>query len=629
MGEYLHRLPLHLLRNRWAAFAHDLMWVPVTLWLAYSIRFNFEPLSPSLLTMYVSAAAMAVVVQGATFYLFGLYRGMWRFASIPDLVRILQAVFVGAGASFLALFLLNRLDGVPRSVLLLYPLLLIGALTGPRLMYRWFKDHSFLAKRSSDKRALIIGAGKAGEMLVRDLVQGATYQTVGFVDDDPDKLGREIHGIRVLGKISDLEHLAIDRAVDTVIIAMPSAASPLMRRIVETCTSLGIHCTTLPSLAELADGKVEISRLREVDIEDLLGRETIDLDNQDVNRFLSDKRVLVTGAGGSIGSELCRQVAEFGPAELIMLDNGEFNLYQIEQEMEQHNCSICVAVLGDVRDKAFMRTLFERYRPEVVLHAAAYKHVPLVEANAAEGVKTNILGTQIVADLAQEYMADKFVLVSTDKAVNPTNVMGATKRAAEIYCQSLSSISSTSFITTRFGNVLGSAGSVVPLFRKQIAAGGPVTVTHPDITRYFMTIPEAVSLILQAAAMGTGGEIFVLDMGQPVKIVDLAEQMIKLSGYEPNVDIMIDFVGLRPGEKLHEELFHNLESLMGTRHPKIMLAEARNIDRDAYNQQLQSLVEAIGKNENTALLTALKNIVPEYAMMGSDNSEVITSSSLH
>ena len=621
--------PLRLVRSRWAALMHDLFWVPVSLWLAYLVRFNFESFSLESFSQFKLAASVAFFVQGFAFYFFGLYRGMWRFASIPDLVRILQAVVVGTGVTFFSLFLMSRLEGVPRSVLLLYPLLLTGALTGPRLMYRWIKDHSFFVKRRGDKRALIIGAGKAGELLVRDLVNGACYQTVGFVDDDPEKLGREIHGVRVLGALNDLEHITADRAIDDVIIAMPSAPSIIMRRIVDVCTKLGVHCSTLPNLAELANGNVGISRLREIEIEDLLGREAIDLDNQDIKTFLFGKRVLITGAGGSIGSELCRQVVEFQPAQLVMLDNGEYNLYKIEQEMVQHEHPECKAVLADVRDYAYMRMLFEMYKPEVVLHAAAYKHVPLVEVNASEGVKTNILGTKIVADLSHEFAADKFVLVSTDKAVNPTNVMGATKRAAEIYCQSMSANSRTAYITTRFGNVLGSAGSVVPLFRRQIAAGGPVTVTHPEITRYFMTIPEAVSLILQAAAMGTGGEIFVLDMGQPIKIVDLAEQMIRLSGFEPDVDIAIDFVGLRPGEKLHEELFHSLENLMGTRHPKILLAEARTIDRDAYNLQLQQLKDTIDNHGDHGVLLALKAIVPEFSSLGVENTNMSGKESLH
>lgn len=607
-------MPMSVLRNRWAAYVHDLLWVPAALWLAYWTRFNFESLPLFAYEGYWPSVSTALVVQGAVFFMFGLYRGMWRFASIPDLMRILQAVLVGTAATFIALFLLNRLQGVPRSVMLLYPLFLVAALSGPRLLYRWLKDHSFLAIRGGGKRALIVGAGRAGEMLVRDLIKDTSYQPVGFLDDDPVKSGRDIHGVRVVGALAELERQMEERAVDVVLIAMPSASASVMRRIVSACVARNIPCVTLPSLTELADGRVEVSRLREVRIDDLLGRAPIRLDDLDVQAFVGGRRVLVTGAGGSIGSELCRQVLGYGPAQLVMLDNGEFNLYRIEQEMRANDTrQACVALLGDVRDAGSMRRVFEQFRPQVVLHAAAYKHVPLVEDNVAEGVRTNVFGTQLIADLALEFGAEKFVLVSTDKAVNPTNVMGATKRAAEIYCQSLAAAGKTAFITTRFGNVLGSAGSVVPLFQRQIAAGGPVTVTHPEISRYFMTIPEAVSLILQAAAMGEGGEIYVLDMGEPMRIVDLAEQMIRLSGHEPGRDIEIRFIGLRPGEKLHEELFHTQENLMGTRHPKILLAEARGIDRSVLLEQLQKLADACAVYEAAPLRHTLKLIVPEFS----------------
>lgn len=610
----MKKSPLSLLRTRWAAYVHDLLWVPIALTLAYWVRFNFESLPASMFDGYWLTLSIALVVQSAIFFAFGLYRGMWRFASIPDLMRILQAVLVGTVVIFACLFLLNRLHGVPRTVILLYPVFLVAGLTGPRLMYRWFKDHGLMSIRSSGKRALLIGAGRAGEMLVRDLIKDAAYQPLGFLDDDPAKFGREVHGVRVIGVLSELEQCIGENAVEIVLIAMPTAPASVMRRIVNTCVESGVPCVTLPSISELADGRVEVSRLREVSIEDLLGRAAIQLNDDGVIGFIGGKRVLVTGAGGSIGSELCRQVYGYGPQKLVMLDHGEFNLYQIEQEMRAH-CSgeRCVALLGDVRDEAAMRRIFEQHHPEIVLHAAAYKHVPLVEDNPVEGVKTNVFGTRVIADLALEFGVEKFVLVSTDKAVNPTNVMGASKRAAEIYCQANAGVGRTAFITTRFGNVLGSAGSVVPLFRRQIAAGGPVTVTHPDITRYFMTIPEAVSLILQAAAMGTGGEIFVLDMGEPVRIVDLAEQMIRLSGHEPGRDIEIRFIGLRPGEKLYEELFHKQESLMGTQHPKILLAEARVIDRGMLQKHLQHLLAACNSFDADLLRHLVKEIVPEFS----------------
>jgi len=402
-----------------------------------------------------------------------------------------------------------------------------------------------------------------------------------------------------------------------VLLAIPSAPHQLVRRISEQCREMDVPCRVLPSIAEMADGRVTVSQLREVTIEDVLGRDSVTLDDVAIAEFIAGKCILVTGAGGSIGSELCRQIRRAGASRLVMLDHSEFNLYNIEQELREGVGAMavdsCVPLLGDVRDTTRMRWVFEAYRPQVVFHAAAYKHVPLVEENPAEGARTNLVGTSQVADLAVEYGVGKMVLVSTDKAVNPTNVMGATKRAAEIYCQNLAERSpGTAFITTRFGNVLGSAGSVVPKFRKQIAEGGPVTVTHPDMTRYFMTIPEAVSLILQAGAMGQGGEIFVLDMGEPVRIVDLAEQMIRLSGYEPGVDIAIQFTGLRPGEKMYEELFHDAEPLQPTSHEKIMLAHSRQVEWDGFTRDLGLLGEACTRRELGEVRRLLKVLVPEY-----------------
>lgn len=600
--------------KRFLAIVHDTLWVPVALVLAYLVRFNLEGIPEAHLTQLRTVLLVAIPVQLTCFWLFGLYRGIWRFASIPDLVRILKAVFWGVAATFLLLFLINRLEGIPRSVLLLYPILLTMGLTGPRLVYRWLRDHRFsLSRNRNIQRALILGAGEAGAMLVRDLRRQGTYEPVGILDDDPDKQGRDIHGVRVRGAVSELEHYLKKLDPDVVLIAMPSASNRLMRRILDECSQTQVRCVTLPSLSELADGQISVARLREISIDDLLGRDSVILDDAGLHAFLSGKRVLVTGAGGSIGSELCRQVSRYAPEQLIMLDHAEFNLYSIDLEMQKLMANDRLSVvLGDVRDESGLRQVFEQYRPEIVLHAAAYKHVPLVEQNPAEGIKTNIFGTRQVADLAVEFGVEKFLLVSTDKAVNPTNVMGASKRTAEIYCQARNDHAVTAFITTRFGNVLGSAGSVVPLFQKQIEKGGPVTVTHPEITRFFMTIPEAVSLILQAAAMGQGGEIFVLDMGEPVKIIELARQMIRLSGHEPDADIEIRYIGLRPGEKLHEELFHGAEDLVGTSHPKIMQARARDIDWARFQEELAVLATACRGQDTTTILHILRRIVPEF-----------------
>jgi len=602
-------------RNRWAVLMHDLLWVPAAMFLAYWLRFNMSGIPATSQSGMAWLIAVALPVQAVSFGLFGLYRGIWHFASVPDLIRILKSVAVGAAVTFGLMFIFQRLAGIPRSVLLLYPLFLTLGLATPRLCYRWWKDRS-LHLAGSGQRALVIGAGGAGELLLRDLLKNHAYLPVGILDDDAEKQGKEIHGIRVLAGLNDVPGQIQAMAADVVLLAIPSASRRLIRRVTGDCQRAGIPCRTLPSLAEMADGRVEVARLREVAIEDLLGREPVAINSDALSAFLRGKRVLVTGAGGSIGSELCRQIVRMTPVQLIMLDHAEFNLYRIEQELCAANRDICVPLLGDVRDAARMRWLFEQLRPEVVFHAAAYKHVPLVEENPAEGVKTNVLGTGAVADLAVEFRIGKFVLVSTDKAVNPANVMGATKRAAEMYCQNLDERSpQTAFITTRFGNVLGSAGSVVPKFRRQIAAGGPVTVTHPEMTRYFMTIPEAVSLILQAGAMGRGGEIFVLDMGEPVKILDLAEQMIRLSGLVPDEDIAIEFIGLRPGEKLYEELFHEAEHLHGTAHPKLMLAEAREIAWPVLVEQLDQLRDACVRRDVDLVRHTLKAIVPEFQSM--------------
>lgn len=604
---------LYPMRNRWSAFAHDLFWIPASLFIAYWLRFDLGEIPEIHAQSLWLLLAIAVPVQALAFWLFSLYRGIWRFASVPDLIRILKAVWIGAGITFLVDFLLVRLADVPRSILILYPVLLTMGLTGPRLIYRWLKDRRFQLTREDCQRALILGAGRAGELLARDLLHDKRFELIAFLDDAPKNLGRELHGIRVKGRVADLAvHLEL-LAIDVVLVAMRSVGRDLMRRIVDTCNAHDVHCVTLSSLDELPDSQIGIAQLREIRIEDLLGRDVVSLENRRVQRLLEGKRVLVTGAGGSIGSELCRQVSQHAAARLLLLDNGEHNLYRIEHEMAaKHPRESLQAVLGDVRDPVRMESVFDAFRPQIVLHAAAYKHVPLVEHNPVEGIKTNVFGTRVVADLAIKYGAEKFLLVSTDKAVNPTNVMGASKRVAEVYCQSMNDRGSTAFITTRFGNVLDSAGSVVPLFRRQIEAGGPVTVTDPEVSRFFMTIAEAVSLILQAAAMGKGGEVFVLEMGQPVKILDLANEMIRLAGRVPEQDIAIEFIGMRPGEKLHEELFHQSENLLGTSHPKILLAQARESDWQAVQRDLDQLAETCATREEGAIRALLQRMLPEY-----------------
>ncbi|WP_241697594.1 nucleoside-diphosphate sugar epimerase/dehydratase [Mariprofundus sp. NF] len=600
---------------------HDLLWIPLAIWFAFWLRFNLDVIPFEYIKSLQLLIVIALPVHAVAFWFLGLYRGVWRFASLPDLVRIFKAVLLAALVSFVVMFIWQRLESLPRSVLVLYPAILAFGLAAPRLLYRWIKDRHLNFRSYGRKRALIVGAEQAGELLVRDLLKSGPYEPIGFLDDGDRRQGQEIHGVRVIGTLEDLGLAIGQRDIEVVLLALPSASHQLIKSVVEQCQAQGVTCRILPSVADLADGKVEVSRLRQVQIEDLLGRKSVELDHSGIHQLLTGRSVLVTGAGGSIGSELCRQVVRLQPAQLILLDHGEFNLYSIEQEIRSLLASETrlYALLGDIRDVSRMSWVFEEFKPDVVFNAAAYKHVPLVEENPAEGVKTNVFGTCSIADLAVQFGVEKFVQVSTDKAVNPTNVMGATKRTAEIYCQNLNlRADHTAFITTRFGNVLASAGSVVPLFRKQIEAGGPVTVTHPDITRYFMTIPEAASLILQAGSMGEGGEIFVLDMGEPVKIVDLAEQMIRLTGLEPGRDIEISFTGLRPGEKLYEELFHESEHLSATTHPKIMLSGSRVVAWDEMKVVMDELRSACGKRDVQLIYDGLQQLVPEADFTAAD-----------
>jgi FlaA1/EpsC-like NDP-sugar epimerase len=604
---------LRRLRHRAAAFTHDLLWVPVAWGGAYWLRFNLEAIPPEYRASALQLLPVVVAVQGVVFWWLGLYRGVWRFASLPDMLRIGKAVLAGTVLIAVAALLLTRAQDVPRSVFVLYAGLLGISLSLPRLAYRWFKDrHLYL---SSAQRALIVGAGHAGETLVRDLKRTAVwgYLPIGFVDDDPRKRGREVHGVRVHGTVDALPRLAKRLEADVLLIATPSATAAEMRRIVDACEASGVPFRTLPRLADVLKGQTLVQGLREVSIEDLLGRDPVTLDWDAIRAGIAGKRVMVTGGGGSIGSELCRQIARLGPQALVVFENSEFNLFRIERELRQRFPEVTVqARLGDVCDPGAVRHAFSLDQPEITFHAAAYKHVPMLQSQAREAVRSNVLGTRNVALAAAGLGCEAFVLISTDKAVNPTNVMGASKRVAEIVCQNLSRHVRTRFITVRFGNVLDSAGSVVPLFREQIKAGGPVTVTHPDITRYFMTIPEATQLILQAAAAGEGGEIFVLDMGEPVRITYLAEQMIRLSGKRPGVDIPIVYTGLRPGEKLYEELFHQEEHLSPTGHDKLLLARYREVDHDTLERALVGLEDACGMYDEERICELLRTLVPEF-----------------
>jgi FlaA1/EpsC-like NDP-sugar epimerase len=600
------------LRHRLAAVVHDLVMIPVA-WLgAYLLRFNLGSISKEYLDAALVSLPVILVIQGTAFWYFGLYRGVWRFASLPDLVRIVKAVGVGVVVGALGLFLLTRMDHVPRSIFPLYGLLLLVLLGGPRLIYRWFTDHRLYTR--SGKRVLIVGAGGAGEMVVREMLRDPerTYDPMGFIDDDRAKKGRDIQGVRVYGTCDIIPEVVRNLDIEVVQIAVPSATATQMRHIVEACETAGVPFQTLPPMAQIVSGKPMLNELREVSIEDLLGRDPVSLDWSAIKSGIEGKSVLISGGGGSIGSELCRQVARLKPAALVVLEQSEFNYYQIDRELTEGYPGLSfTGYLGDVTDELAVNHLLSKHRPDVVLHAAAYKHVPILESHIREAVNNNVRGTRIMAMAADRHGCEVFVLISTDKAVNPANVMGATKRAAEIFCQNFNQRSKTRFITVRFGNVLGSAGSVVPLFTEQIRAGGPVTVTHPRMMRYFMTISEACQLILQASVMGRGGEIFVLDMGQRVSITYLAEQMIRLSGREPEKDIRIVYTGLRAGEKLFEELFHENERVSTTQHEKILLVNHRSLEWGLLEKTYAEIDRGCEQYAVETIMKGILRLVPE------------------
>ena len=600
------------------AFAHDLVVAGAAWCAAFWLRLNLEVPEPYFSAMLASLL-WVVPLQAAVFWMFGLYRGIWRYASVADVQRIAIAVVVSAMAVAMVLTLLGRPTGVPRSVMILDPLLLAMAMGGSRMLYRIWRERR-QARAGAARSVYVLGAGDAAAGLIKELARSGEWRVTALFDDDTNRRGRSIHGIRVLGPL--------DLLVDTLplvpathaIIAMPSASHQDRKRAASLATAAGLQVLTVPSFEDLVSGRVTVSQIRAVELDDLLGRDPVVLDGDGLKGWIAGQVVLITGAGGSIGSELCRQIARFDPRLLVMVESSEFALYQIEQEFSAAGSGRVpiAAIAGDVRSAVRMAQVMRQHRPSVVLHAAAYKHVPLMETgNCAEAVLNNVGGTWTVARAAIDAGVEKFVLISTDKAVNPTNVMGATKRLAEIVCERLQETTAgTRFVMVRFGNVLGSAGSVIPRFRDQIAAGGPVTVTHPEITRFFMSIPEAAQLVLQAGLMGRGGEIFVLDMGEPVRIADLARSMIRLSGFAED-EIRIVYSGLRPGEKLFEELLADEEHTLTTPHPKLRIAQARQAP-EGFLDQLGAWLEALraGASDDAEVKQRLAVFVPEYSPQG-------------
>ncbi|QDX82948.1 polysaccharide biosynthesis protein [Denitratisoma sp. DHT3] len=596
------------------AMTYDLA-AAVLAWMsAYGLAYDFSIPINQVPTMLLDLA-WVLPLEGAIFMYFGLYRGIWRFASIPDLRRIMLASGTAALAVPALLWLQGRLANLPAGISVLNPILLVILMGGSRFLYRAWKDGDLLTPRPPDATpVLVMGAGEVAVTLLRALTQNIRWQVLGLLSDDGSKLGRQIHGTTVLGRLDQVAAQASRLGVGHVIVAIPGDNSDARRRAIELAVDAGLNVMTIPALTDVLAGKVSVSEVRHVDLEDVLGRAPVQLDSPGLHGLLENRTVLVTGAGGSIGAELARQVARFDPGRLVFHELSEFALYMIEQEFSVAYPRLPIAcVVGDTKDEIALRHVMARHRPEVVFHAAAYKHVPLMEGeNAWAAVKNNVLGTLGAARAAMSQGVGKFVLVSTDKAINPTSVMGASKRLAERVCQALQHQGghTTRFVTVRFGNVLGSSGSVIPKFREQIARGGPVTVTHPEIVRYFMLIPEAAQLVLQAALMGGGGETFVLDMGAPIKIVDLARDMIRLSGFSER-EIPIEFTGLRPGEKLYEELLADGGTTLPTHHAKLRINKENGTPGADWLRGVEEWLAAPTRTEYE-VKAGLRGWVPEY-----------------
>ena len=619
-------------RNFFLMLGLDAFLLAAAWYMAHLVRFDFS-VPPEWLHTCLRTLPLVLGVKVLVFFFLDLYRGMWRYTSTADLLNIIKAATVSSLMIIAVVMLKTRFVGFSRSIFIIDWCLTILFIAGCRLAIRLFFDllkenepwwsaasklfSPFKRRRSDSKNLLIIGAGDCGEKIYREIRDNARlrYNVVGFLDDDRAKRGMKIHSIPVLGEIEDLEPIAKTVDADEMLIAIPSANSEQMRRVVSLCKKSGVAFKTIPGMGELINGRVSVSAIREVAYRDLLGREVIKLDVEKIGAYLQGKSVLVTGAGGSIGSELCRQICRFRPKRIVLYERAETPLYELELELKKSFPELEVrALLADVRDRNQLEKAFESAKPHTVFHAAAYKHVPMLELQPWKAIKNNIQGTRNLIDMSNNFSVERFVFVSTDKAVHPANVMGATKRVAEMLTQSQNGCETTDtrFMIVRFGNVVGSVGSVVPLFKKQIEKGGPVTVTHPEVTRYFMTIPEACQLILQAGSMGEGGEIFILEMGTPIKIDDMARDLIRLSGFEPDVDIKIEYIGLRPGEKLSEELITEGEGIIPTSHEKIMVLEGIECNLDVLNGNVDELVQLSREQNAEKIKERLQEIVPEY-----------------
>jgi len=631
-------------KNFYLVFFLDVIFVLAAYFLSYLVRFEGDIPTWGWKT-FENTVLYILVLKLLIFGIFGLYRGMWRYTGLVDLLNVFKAAITSSAILITVIFLLSRFKGFPRSVFILDFLLTFILIGGSRVAIRLIlferdKGIGFVGRflsRSTGKysprprkRIMIIGAGDAGEKILREIRDNPRlqYRAVGFLDDDERKKGMNIHGVPVLGPISQVKEVTARGAVDEILIAIPSASATNMRRIIEICKTTGLKFRTTPALGELINGNISFNSIREVSFEDLLSREAVKLDTEGIGGYLTGKVVLISGAGGSIGSELCRQVSSFSPRDLVLLDKTENSLFHLEMEFRQKFPDIMITpILGNVKHQNFLDQIFEIHRPQVVFHAAAYKHVPIVELNPWEAIFNNVIGTNNIVEATHKYQTERFIMMSTDKAVRPSSVMGATKRVAEMIASSQGRFNSTRSVAVRFGNVIGSEGSVIHLFRKQIKNLGPVTVTHPEVSRYFMTISEACKLILQAGALGSGGEIFILNMGTPIKIVDMARDLIRLSGFEPDKEVEIQFTGLRPGEKLSEELITEGEGIIPTSHDKILVLQGNCYDPGWLRERIEELRNLALERDAGGIKRKLQEMIPEYHPFDGEKLQKVSAAS--
>ncbi len=604
--------------RRSAVVLLDIVIIVFTFWLAFWIRFLEQGFFfDEYFVIFRQTLPLVTIVYLFGFILFGLYKGLWQYASVKELLRIFKAVVIGSFLTVGGMVFILNLRGFPRSVYIIHPLLLFLFVGASRFGGRIFKHilPASLLNMSDLKQVILVGAGDAGEMILRESLRHPEngYRVVGFVDDNPEKVNKDIHGVKILGPIETLPEIVKRKSIDEIVITTPSASREQIRRIIDVCNETKIPFKITPSLSDVIGGKVTFDQVRKVEVKDILSREPVELDLEGISHYISGKRILITGAGGSIGSELCRQLTRFNPELLILFGRGEFSLYNIERELrERYPSLVVIPVIADIRDESRTRAVLDCHKPDVIFHVAAHKHVPLMEANPCEAIKNNVVGSRILMETAEDYGVERFVLISTDKAVNPVSFMGVSKRIAELLLQSMAKRNRCKFSAVRFGNVLESRGSVVPLFRQQISKGGPITITHPEVTRYFMTVSEAAQLVIQAGAMGEGGEIFVLNMGDPVKIIDLARDLIRLSGFEPEIDIKIKISGLRPGERMHEKLVAEKEKIQATQHEKILIVKPNEVEAKKLSEVVKELEKLAAEEDIQGLVRKIREIVPEF-----------------